>query len=176
MKSENGQRIIDINETGLSFTIGGSSYISFENLIGDINNIISFLELCEINSIKRLAIRKINIVEFKNNENPSDILSFLINPNLVGFIQDFPNRNLINHSIQSLNYRDEHNYLNIKYGLNIPPQLNSELGQLIIDIDLYKQEIINNKDIISESKLMNSEIFDIFNWLINENTKQLLNG
>ena len=45
MKSENGQRIIDINETGLSFTIGGSSYVSFENLLIDINNIISFLGL-----------------------------------------------------------------------------------------------------------------------------------
>ena len=176
MKSENGQRIIDINETGLSFTIGGSSYISFENLIQDINNIITFLDLCEINSIKRLAIRKINIVEFKNNENPSDILNFLINPSLVGHIQDFPNRNLINHSIQSLNYKENDKYLNIKYGLNIPPQLNSELGQLIIDIDLYRQEVIETKNIISESKLMNSEIFNIFNWLINDNTKQLLNG
>jgi len=176
MKSENGQRIVNINETGLSFTIGGSSYISFENLISDLNNIISFLDLCNISSVKRLAIRKINIVEFKNNENPSDILNFLLNPNLVSHIQDFPNRNLINHSIQSVNYKNGEKYLNIKYGLNIPPQLNSELGQLIIDIDLFNQEIIETKNIISESKLMNSEIFNIFNWLINENTKQLLNG
>ena len=176
MKSENGQRIIDINETSLSFTIGGSSYISFENLIEDINNIISFLDLCNIDSVKRLAIRKINIVEFKNNENPSEILNFLINPNLVGHIQDFPKRNQINHSIQSLNYKNEDKYLNIKYGFNIPPQLNSELGQLIIDIDLYRQEIIKTENIISDSKLMNSEIFNIFNWLINDNTKQLLNG
>ena len=176
MKSENGQRIIDINETGLSFTIGGSSYISFENLIEDINNIISFLDLCKIDSVKRLAIRKINIVEFKNNQNPSEILNFLINPNLVGHIQDFPKRNQINHSIQSLNYKNENKYLNIKYGFNIPPQLNSELGQLIIDIDLYRQEIIKTENIISDSKLMNSEIFNIFNWLINDNTKKLLNG
>lgn len=176
MKSENGQRIVDINETVINFTVGGSSYISFDNLITDLNNIISFLELCKINSVKRLAIRKINIVEFKNNENPSDILNFLINPALVGHIQDFPNRKLITHSIQSVNYKNGEKYLNIKYGLNIPPQLNSELGQLIIDIDLFNQEIIETKNIISESKLMNSEIFNIFNWLINENTKSILNG
>lgn len=174
IKSENGQRIIDINETDLNFTIGGSSYISFNNLITDVNNIISFLDLCEIDSIKRLAIRKINIVEFKNNENPSDILNFLINPNLINNIQEFPNRSLVNHSIHSINYKSGEKHLNIKYGLNIPPQLNSEIGQLIIDIDLFNKGKIESKDIVSESKLMNSEIFNIFSWLINDNTKQIL--
>ena len=75
-----------------------------------------------------------------------------------------------------MNYKDGDKHLNIKYGLIIPPQLNSEFGQLIIDIDLYNQEIINAESIISEVKLMNSEIFNIFNWLINDNTKELLNG
>ena len=176
MKSENGQRVIDINETSLSFTIAGSSYISFEDLITDLKNIISFLNLCGITVINKLAIRKINIVEFKNNENPSEILDFLLNPTRVSNIQDFPEKNLIDHSIQSVNYKKEEKYLNIKYGLNIPPQLNSEIGQLIIDIDLYDKEAISKEHILSKLKLMNSEIFNIFNWTINEKTKQILNG
>ncbi len=176
MKSENGQRIININEKSLSFTVGGSSYISFDNLLNDINNIISFLVLCEIDSIQRLAIRKINIVEFKNNENPSDILKFLLNPILINHIDEFPNNPYINHSIQSINYKKNDDYLNIKYGLNFPPQLNSEIGQLIIDIDLFKQEKIDVSSIISNSKLINSEIFNIFNWIVNENAKKILDG
>lgn len=175
LKSENGQRVIKVTEKSLSFTIGGSSYSYFDNLIDDFNCIISFLELCKIDTVNRLAIRKINLVEFKNNENPSDILKFLLNPNIVSQIDDFPNRQLVNHSIQSINYKDENNFLNIKYGLNIPPQLNSEVGHLIIDIDLFKQEKIKIKDIIKNSKSINSEIFNIFSWLINDNTKKILN-
>lgn len=174
MKSEDGQRIINISEKNLSFTIGGSSYSYFDNLIKDLNCIISFLELCKIDTVNRLAIRKINLVEFKNNENPSDILKFLLNPILVNQIDDFPNRQFINHSIQSINYKNENNFLNIKYGLNIPPQLNSEVGHLIIDIDLFKQEKIEITDIIKNSKLINSEIFNIFSWLVNDNTKKIL--
>ncbi len=175
MKSENGQRIINISENNLSFTVGGTSYKSFENILNDLENIISFLTLCGIDEITRLAIRKINIVEFKNSENPSDVLRFLLNPMLIDHIEEFPNRQHINHSIQSINFKKNSDYLNIKYGLNFPPQLNSEVGQLIIDIDLFKQCKIDKSDIISNSKTINSEIFNIFNWVINENAKNLLN-
>ena len=64
--------------------------------------------------------------------------------------------------------------MNIKYGLIIPPQLNLETGQLVIDIDLYKQENIVTGELISTSELINSEIFNIFSWLINKNTKKML--
>lgn len=84
MKSQDGQKIIDINETTLSFTITGKSYECFDELSNDLDSIISFLNLCSISNVKRLAIRKINIVEFENNENPSEILTYLLNPDLVG--------------------------------------------------------------------------------------------
>ena len=176
MKSENGQRIINIKENSLSFTVSGTSYKSFDNISKDLENIISFLTLCEINEITRLAIRKINIVEFKNSENPSDILRFLLNPTLINHIEKFPNGQNINHSIQSINFKKNNDFLNIKYGLNIPPQLNYEVGQLIIDIDLFQQDKIDKSSILNKSKKINSEIFNIFNWIINENAKKILNG
>lgn len=176
LKSEDGQKSIEINETTLSFTITGKAYKCFDNLNEELKNIVDFLKLCSIQSISRLALRKINIVEFKNdNNNPTDILTFLLNLDLVSQLNSYPNRNHINHCLQVLNYKDGNNHLNIKYGLIIPEQLNTEIGQLIIDIDLFKQELIDVDTIISNSNTINSEIFNIFNWLINDNTKKILN-
>jgi len=175
LKSEDGQKSIEINETTLSFTITGKAYKCFDNLSKELNNIVEFLKLCSIQNINRLALRKINIVEFKNNDNPTDILTFLLNPDLVCQLNSFPNRNHVNHCLQVLNYKDGNNHLNIKYGLIIPQQLNTEIGQLVIDIDLFKQELIDAENILSNSNTINSEIFNIFSWLINDKTKNMLN-
>ena len=176
LKSEDGQKSIEINKTALSFTISGKAYKCFNNLIDDLNNIVTLLKLCSINNINRLALRKINIVEFKNNENPTDVLSFLLNPDLVCQVNAFPNKKHINHCLQALNYKDGNNYLNIKYGTIIPPRFNEEIGQLVIDIDLFKQEPIEIDKIIDISTTINSEIFNIFSWLINDNTVKILNN
>lgn len=177
LKSNDGQRIINISEKKLSLVVGGNSYESFENLMEDFEKVISFLGMCNISYVKRLAIRKINIVEFKNLGNPSEILAYLLNPLLINHINEFPNVELINHSIQSVNYNDGNNYLNIKYGLNMPPQMKSERGQLVIDIDLFKQDQIDTPNILPISNEINLEIFNIFNWLINETAKNdILNG
>jgi len=175
LRTQDGQKIINISEESISFTISGKQYLSFNNLTNELEKISSILDLCSIKNINRLAIRKINIIEFKNTENPSEILNFLINPNLIGNLDFFPNREKINQSIQTINYQDNNNYLNIKYGLNVPAQLKSELGQLIIDIDLFKQEDIDKNTFTSVLSEINSEIFNIFNWVINDNTKNLLN-
>lgn len=176
IKSENGQRIIDINQDSISLTIAGKSYVSFDDLADDFQKVTSFFSLCGIDTINKVGIRKINIIEFKNKENRSDILNFLINPTLVSHINDFPNKKYINQSINSINYKDNNNFLNLKYGLNVPNALDDEIGQLIIDIDLIVQKSIEIKDIISEASLINSEIFNIFSWLINDNAKAILNG
>ncbi len=176
LKSEDGQKSIEINETTLSFTITGKAYKCFNNLTDDLNNIVSFLKLCSIQNVNRLALRKINIVEFKNNDNPTDVLSLLLNPDLVCQLNAYPNKSHINHCLQALNYKDGNNFLNIKYGLIIPPQFNEEIGQLVIDIDLFKQELIEIDNIINHSTAINSEIFNIFSWLINDNTEKMLNN
>ncbi len=175
LKSEDGQKSIEINETTLSFTITGKAYKCFNNLNDELNNIVDFLRLCSIQHVNRLAIRKINIVEFKNNENPTDVLLLMLNPDLVCYLNAYPNKSHINHCLQALNYKDGNDFLNIKYGLIIPPQFNEEIGQLVIDIDLFKRELIGIGDIINYSSKINLEIFNIFRWLINDNTEKMLN-
>lgn len=175
LRSQDGQKIINITEELISITISGKKYLNFDDLTTDFEKISKTLDLCSIKHINRVAMRKINIIEFKNNENPSEILDFLLNPNLIGNLDFFPSREKMKQSIQTINYQDNNNYLNIKYGLNVPNQLNSKIGQLIIDIDLFKQEDIDKNKFIPILSEINSEIFNIFNWVINKKTKSLLN-
>lgn len=175
LKSKDGQKVIDINEDSLNYTITGASYISFRHIVTDIKNIVSFLKVCDVTTVNRIALRKVNIVEFKNNDNPSDILNYLLNHALVSNLLEFPNREKINHNIQTVTYKDENRQLNLRYGFNLPPQLESEIGQLIIDIDIFNIENTEISRILSEAELINSEIFNIFNWVINENAKNILN-
>lgn len=175
LKSEDGQRVMDITETSLTLRVGGPAYESFGRFKENLDKFKDFLDLCGIDEISRLAIRKVNLVEFKNNENPSDVLKLLLNPVLVNHVDEFPNKKFIHHSIQSINYKKDKDFLNLKYGLNFPPQLNSEIGQVIIDIDVFKQDNIGSENIMKTFGKINSEIFNIFSWVINENAKNLLN-
>lgn len=175
MRTLDGQKVLTINEEVLSLTISGNIYESFEGLSPEIEKIMSFFSICEILKFKRIAIRKINIVEFKITEDPSSILQLLLNPNLIGNINFIPNKKDVNHYIQSLNYAKEDFFLNIKYGLNIPPQENTGIGQVIIDIDLYKKADIESGEIKTLLETINSEIFYTFNWVISEDTIKLIN-
>ena len=173
-RSLDGNKILQINEYGITFTISGKEYKSFSDTKEELKKINQILDVCEVDSVIRTAIRKINIVEFKKNENPSEILNFLLNQNLIGNLDFFPKREYINHCIQSLNYNIENNFLNVKYGLNIPPQPNQEIGQLIIDIDLYNQKRTETVNFVEVFEDINNEIFNIFHWVVNDNTLKLL--
>lgn len=178
MRSSDGQKILTINEEVLNLTITGKVYKSFDDISHHIDNIAKFFKLCNITKVSKVAVRKINIIEFKViDDNPSNILDLLLNKDLIGNISFFPNQNNINQYLQSLNYNKEVNFLNIKYGLNLPRNQSEEkIGQVIIDIDLYKQEELEINKINSDSLKINSEIFNIFNWIISEKTLDILNG
>ncbi len=176
LKSLDGQKEINISETSLNFSVEGNVYSTYDSVLKELLNIIEFLRVCNILQITKLSIRKINIVEFKNGENPNGILDLLLNKALINNNDAFPNMNLINHNIHSVNFVNNEYFLNLKYGMNILPQLNNERGQLIIDIELYSKKNISIEDVISESNTINSEIFNIFDWVINDNTKKLLNN
>lgn len=176
LKSLDGQKEINISQTSLNFSIEGSVYSRYDSVLSDLESIIEFLNICNIEKVNRFSIRKINIVEFKNNDNPNGILDLLLNKALINNNDAFPNMNNINHNIHSVNFVNESYFLNLKYGMNILPQLNGERGQLIIDIEITNKNQILLLEILNESSKINSEIFNVFDWVINENTKKLLNN
>ena len=178
LKSRDGQKEINIGESSLNFSVEGDAYIRYDSVLPDLEKIINFLKICNIEKINFFSIRKINIIEFKNinNDSPNGILDLLLNKALINNNDAFPNMNYINHNIHSVNFVNENYFLNLKYGMNVLPQLNGERGQLIIDIEIVNKNEILVLDILKESSKINSEIFNVFDWVINENTKNLLNN
>lgn len=176
LRSLDGEKILNITDSQLTLTMSGKVYESFNRLDSLVKKIVNVLEVLSIDYIDRIAIRKINIIEFKINEGeqkaPIDILQQLLSPQLTSEINFLPRREKVNHYIQSLNYNIDENFLNIKYGLNVPEP--DKTGQVIIDLDLYSKISLAVNQIDIKAKQINSEIFNIFNWVVSDNTIKIL--
>ncbi len=175
LKSSNGLTTLNINDDYLELSFDNSAYKS-SNDIKKLFSVFKDLFKDKLNSFDKISLKKINIFEFNNDSNPNGILFFLLNNSIVGNIDAFPNTELINHNLQSVNYRNNDYFLNIKYGMNIPPIKNMKIGQVIIDIELEKHTVSQLNEINSIFDNINNEAYNVFCTLINENTKALLNG
>ena len=175
MKTTDGQEVLKFNNTSMSYVVSGQVYKNFESVSVVINSFTRLLKNMKVSFINRIAIRKLNIIEFKDVDNPSEILQYLINPELLSNLNYFPNQRFIKQNMHSINYINSSSYLNIRYGLNLIPP-NFEIGQTIIDIDLFITSNIEVKDIESKAEKINQEIYNVFSWAISENTKNLLQG
>ncbi|MCC5917955.1 MAG: TIGR04255 family protein [Cryomorphaceae bacterium] len=175
MKSENGQSVLTIKENILNLSIGKGEYQSFDQVRNLFKKIKHFFQLCERPTYNRVGIRKINIIEFKRNESPVDVIPFLVNSNITNSVNEWPGKNKINQNIQLINYVQDSNNLNIKYGLNTQGKSNDEIGQFILDIDLVQNNVIDINNLEDVSLELNREIFNVFNWVLNDNAKKLLN-
>ena len=177
MKSESGQKVLNISNSSLSLTISGREYKNYLELKELIKNINDFFQCCEIKETYRIAIRKINIIEFNysENESSSEILSSVINEHLIGDINYLPKSKFIKQNMHLLSFNNGDFNLNLKYGLNIPTIPSQNIAQVIIDIDLFNSSITPVSELINTSDNINKEIFNAFNWSLSETFLNLLN-
>ena len=177
MKSESGQKVLVIDNSSLSLTISGREYKNYTELKKLIININKFFEYCDITETHRVAIRKINIVEFNysTDSNSSEIFGTVINERLLGDSSYLPKSQFINQNMHLLIFEKETYHLNLRYGLNIPQVPSRSIAQVIIDIDLFNNATTPISDLVLTSDKINKEIFNAFNWSINETFLNLLN-
>ena len=177
LKNITGKVVLELSDNSfiLSFD-SNDDYVSFDNAKAYLMDVIDFLKTnFEIKEINNYSCRKINIIEFQNDVNPNSIVYFLQNNSLVGNIDCFPNMEKINHNLQSVNFSNDEYFLNLKYGMNIPPNVNSKLGQVIIDIDLIRKVNFDVSEFTQIADSINSEMFNVFNWIASDNLKNILN-
>lgn len=174
-KSKDGQKVVSINKSVFSFTVDGSVYKDYKELKTEIDGINKFFALCNIDNFKRIAIRKINIFEFKDAENPNSVLEFVLKPELTNNTNYYPKSELIKHNMHSINYDEGSWRLNLKYGLFMNPMIKKKDGQVIVDIDLFNTEKIPLEKLYDVADKINCEIYNIFNWAISEQAIRLLN-
>ncbi len=72
-------------------------------------------------------------------------------------------------------FNDENYVLNLKYGMDTLPNIDKDLGHLIIDLHIISNNIIGFNDIPKEITLLNDEIYNVFSWVINEDAKKIIN-
>ena len=177
LKSLNGLKKISIAGDTLDFTISGDEYAGFKSIDQDLNNIIDLLSILGVKEVLRVAIRKINILEFDSLESTADMLRYVITENLLGYLDEFPLGKHLKHSMQSIVMHNEENLtsLYLRYGFNVVPIVGNEKNQIVVDIDIFKNAEIKNADILTVFNLNNIEIFNTFNWVINEKILNILN-
>ena len=113
--------------------------------------------------------------EFKDTENPTEVLEFLIKQELINSINYFPKNEFIRYNLHDINYEEDDWRLNLKYGLIMNPLVKKRDGQIIVDIDLFNVGKIDSEKIFETTDKINKEIFNIFNWAISEEALGLLN-
>lgn len=174
-KSQDGQITVEMNDKSIKLSFDNTAYQSKVDIKNALS-LITHLFNDKIEAVDRIILRKINIIEFDSTNNPNGILYYLLNKSIVGNVDSFPNTELINHNLQSVNYRNDNFYLNLKYGMNMPPNTNLKIGQVIIDVECVKHTSTTIAEIENVFDDINSEMFNVFDMLINDNAKNILNG
>ena len=177
LRSTDGNNIFSFSKDAISLTILGSAYKNYKNIEENIILLKKVFELCKITSFSRVAIRKLNIIEFeiaeKSETTPMKIIEMVLNPNLLNSTACLPQSESIRQNIQTIIYVKENDRLNLRYGL-IVSDANTKRGQILIDIDLFTVGDIQVCSLESFSDKINSEIFNIFSWAISEEAKEQL--
>lgn len=179
LRSESGNKLLSCNTDAVTLNIAGVEYKNFEQLKDFLNKLQNLLESCGLDSLSRVSIRKINIIDFNIPENeevtPYQLMEFILNNNLVGKSEAIPSSSSIEQSIQSLTLQKKSYRLILRYGMIVHSPKNKK-GQVLIDIDCINNNSVAVRNIKSEFESINSEIFNIFNWCLSEEAyKQLLN-
>lgn len=177
LKSSDGQKEILLTCNSLKLSIEGKTYSSYEESIQYLFlKFKSLLNILEINKILKSSIRKINLIEFAYDDKiPNGILDALLNKALVYNDDAFPDMGKIDLNIHNVNFKDGNYTLNLKYGMNTLPNLDKNLGQLLVDLEIVSGNIIESNDLPKEISLLNDELYNVFSWVINDNAKKIIN-
>ncbi len=170
-KDENNQKIIHLTLNALTFTIFGPSYTNFKNSFEEISTtLLPIMDLVEVNTFSRIAIRKVNLLEANVEEKaaPVGLISQPFNKFLVDHMLSNPGGKFIDSGLSSITFSNNFYRLNLNYGL-LPQNVKIKNRQIILDIDLFSiEENVDKNRIGDELKKINDEIFNIFHWAIKE--------
>lgn len=179
LKSEDGQSELFFRNDRLEFTIEGKSYRSFEdNVKKIIDNLMELFTKIDVKHIENCSLRKINIIEYSYNDEiiPNRILEVLLNNAVVYNDDAFPDMSKISQNIHNVEFKDGEYLLNLKYGMNTLPFIEKKIGQLIVDYSINSEKVLEILNLSEEIELLNSELFNVFHWIFNENFKKTISN
>lgn len=176
-RTQNNFKVVSFTGDSLTITILGEAYSNYNQMFKEIKtDFFPLFDKLKINSFNRLAIRKINLTGFdiKEGSLPSQVLPIVFNKSLIDNIMFLPCHNFINTGITTSTFRNGDYQLNLSYGL-LKKTSDTEHDQIVLDIDLFKTEATTTlEDVPQVMNDINTEIFNIFNWVIQKSFLQSL--
>ena len=169
--STDESRVLSITKDAVVYTVPGLAYTNHHEIVSEIEQLIPQLfSICEITGISRVSTRKINLIQYisKTEINPLDTIQKVFNKSLAQNLSSLPASNFLAHSVANLSFVDGLNQLNLVYGL-LPPVVGPNTRKVVLDIDmLVATDVLPLSKIADTFRLINSEIFNIFRWSLND--------
>lgn len=176
LKSNDGASAVLFSEEQIDISISGIKYQNFQEILEyELEGLKKVLAICNIDSVTRISIRKVNIMglSIPKDNNLTQISKELLNDKLTLALDSFPMEEKIIQNISNVNYYYENFGLNLKTGHTLQPN-NNTLGHLICDIDIFNNAENKIGQIDKIFGELNIEIFNIFIWFLNENSIKIL--
>ncbi len=177
LKSKDNNKVLTITNHTISYTIAKSGYDSFIETKKELEIIKTFIEkTLKVTDLSSVNLRKINVVEINLQDKKSGQLTYNIFNDIIeqGNLNN-PNVDFVLNNITVLTMKNNQNgQLILKYGINSPTNIPGLINHILIDIDI---QILNNdvKGLSKNLESANKESFNIFNWVISDNFKEILN-
>lgn len=171
-KSDDNTKILGITGDTLTYTVNGREYENFQKAFFEIKESF-FPVLKEFNIINfhRVAIRKINLIEPKDDQVSIEKLLSVFNKELVSNFHSFPVLDLMVSGVFNVRMEKAEKQLNLSYGL-ISPIDKKKKTKVLLDIDLMLlDQNLGLDSIESKWKEIKEEIFNIFCWAISKNLR-----
>lgn len=171
-RNDSNTEVVTITEDKMNLTILGINYSCFHDYKENIKNtFIDTLVTSGISHISNLTIRKTNVFELAPKEDAviSEymIQQLIFNSVLVDNISYLPPHNYLKSNINNTSFNVENYELILRYGL-LPSNNSPNVFQLLLDITMSKQNNNLTTEIIDELEIINSEIYNIFHWSLQD--------
>jgi uncharacterized protein (TIGR04255 family) len=169
---------LTVSDNKISYTIQGKYYTNFNSFKMDHQKEINgILKILNISTLTRIAIRKVNIINFElKDEDFSyvDILGLLFNSKLVENMKIIPGSKYLKQAFNTMVLINEANYwLNLNYGfVKDIKSVNKANG--VLDIDIINRNESKKEKIFEVFESINNEI-NVFSWSLQDSTRNQLN-
>lgn len=176
-KSQNNNRILSVEKHSLKLIIAGSDYSSFSNMVSLLEVIKKVLSGVFLVEVLNFNLRKLNVVEIDlkgdtSGEPAVNLFNEFINISDISF----PKKNLLLNNMTTFQMKNIEfkSQLLVRYGVNSPQNIPGHLNHLLIDIDIHLNEL-KVDDQIQSIKKVNDEAYNVYNWIISDKFRQILN-
>lgn len=179
-RSESGNRIFQLLRDSIALTILDGQYSTFHDEFDTFwEGAQVLMESLEIRTLTRLAIRKINLFEFRENTDTPAVesLPVVFKEGLVESLMSFPGHSVTRASLHRVEMTEGAHQLKLAYGLT--PQVKESDGFRnrigTLDIDVFRMEADLDPTVApDEMRCINETVYNVFDYVVTDEAKRFM--